>query len=445
MEDDYEDISNAAFMAFSTKATSDKAKQLVVEVLHLLQQSEQRKRKRKATDQASFERGVELVVSDLLSTLANKRSSWVYRSMFRNTFSGEPIGADTFNNIINLMQDNDLLETHKGGNVANPFYNPSASSPKFNPGKARRFRPSEALVLLADSYDINGDNFYDHFTVSLPKKPIRLRAARGNFRSRMDRGVVIRFKETEQTRALTHQVQSLNEYLIDHTLEGGNFNGYIRGFNEGNHPAFNWDRGGRLYAVGADSYQLLKKAERLKMKIDGKPVAEIDINASFLRIFHSLIDQPLPDRDDPYTVDGLPRDVVKAWVTATFGHSKFHQSWPPGLNKRLRDDGIDTSKGMSMTKVQEKVVEAIPSFKLWKPEEHGWPRLMFLESDQMIASMEQLRDKYDIPAFSIHDSVVVPKEDVEIATAVLRERFEGGFGLEFRFTAHFSDNHSVTI
>ena len=92
MEVDYEDISNAAFMAFSTKATSDKAKQLVVEVLQLLQQSEKRTRKRNAADQASFELGVELVVSDLLSTLANKRSSWVYRSLFRNTFSGEPIG-----------------------------------------------------------------------------------------------------------------------------------------------------------------------------------------------------------------------------------------------------------------------------------------------------------------------------------------------------------------
>ena len=445
MEVDYEDISNAAFMAFSTKATSDKAKQLVVEVSQLLQQSEQRARKRKATDQASFELGVELVVSDLLSTLANERSSWVYRSLFRNTFSGEPIGANTFKNITAQMKNNDLLETYDGGNVTNPFYDPSTSSPKFNPGKARRFRPSKALLSIAASYDINGDNFYDHFIVLLPKKPIRLRAAKGSFRSRMDRGMVIRFEETEKTRALTQQVQRLNEYLIDHSLEGGNFNGYIRGFNEGNHPAFNWDRGGRLYAVGLNSYQLLKKAERLKMRIDGKSVAEIDINASFLRIFHSLIDQPLPDRDDPYTVDGLPRDVVKAWVTATFGHDKFHQSWPPSLNKRLRDDGIDTSKGMSMAKVQEKVVEAIPSFKLWKPQEHGWPRLMFLESEQMVASMEQLRDNHDIPAFSIHDSVVVPKESVEIATAVLRERFEGCFGLEYRFTAHFSDNHSVAI
>ena len=445
MEVDYEDISNAAYMAFSTKATSDKAKQLVAEVLQLLQQSEQRTRKRKATDQASFELGVELVLSDLLSTLANKRSSWVYRSMFRNTFSGEPIGADTFNNIINLIQDNNLLKTHKGGNVANPFYDPNTSSPQFNPGKAKRFKPSEALLSLAASFDINGDNFCDHFTVSLPKKPIRLRAAKGGSRSSMDRGPALQFEETEQTKALTQQVQKLNQYLIDHSLEGGNFNGYIRGFNKGNHSTFNWDRGGRLYAVGADNYQLLKKAERLQMKIDGKPVAEIDINASFLRIFHSLINQPLPDRDDPYTVDGLPRDVVKAWVTATFGHDKFHRSWPPKINKRLRDDGMDTSKGMSMAKVQEKVVEAIPSFKLWNPEEHGWPRLMFLESEQMIASMEQLRDKYDIPAFSIHDSVVVPAECVEIATAVLREKFEGCFGLEYRFTAHFSDNHSIAI
>ena len=70
---------------------------------------------------------------------------------------------------------------------------------------------------------------------------------------------------------------------------------------------------------------------------------------------------------------------------------------------------------------------------------------MFLESEQMIASMEHLRDSHDIPAFSIHDSIVVPKESVEIATAVLRERFEGCFGLEYRFTAHFSDNHSIVI
>ena len=442
---DYEDISKAAFMAFCTTAASKEAKQLVAQLSQLLKQLEQRPRKLSVTHQASFELGVELVVADLLSTLASKHSTWVYRSLFRNTFTDEPIGADTFTNIITPMQDNDLLEIYKGGNVANPFHDPSTSSPKFTPGKARRFRPAKALVLLAASYGINGDNFYDHFIVSLPKKPVRLRAAKGNFQSGLDKGPVIRFEITDQTNLITSQVQRLNEYLINFSLEGGTFIGYIRGFNEGNHPDFNWDRGGRLYAVGGQSYQQLKKVERLQMKIDGKSVAEIDINASFLRIFHSLVNQALPERDDPYNIEGLPREVVKSWVTATFGHDKFHKSWPGSLNKRLLDVGIDTSKGMSMLKVQDKVIAAIPSFKLWKPQEHRWPKLMFMESEQMIASMEQLKDNHNIPAFSVHDSIIVPEESVEIATSVLRERFEGHFGLDFRFTVDFNDKPEVSF
>jgi hypothetical protein len=445
MDIDFEDISNAPMMALNTRATSGEAKKLVSAISHLLQQSEQRKRRRKAKDQAALDLGIELVVSDLLSTLASKRSSWVYRSLFRQSFTDEPIGADTFNSIIRLMQDNDLLETHKGGNLTNLFYNPSTASKAYYPGLASRFRPKEDLVTLASSFGINASNYPDHFLVSLPRKPVRLRAAKGDFHSRMDRGPVIRFEKTDQTNLITNQVQRLNEYLIDHSLEGGTFIGYIRGFNEGNHPDFNWDRGGRLYAVGGQSYQQLKKAERLKMRIDGKPVGEIDINASFLRIFHSLVNQSLPERDDPYQIEGLPREVVKSWVTATFGHDKFHKSWPRGINKRLRDDGIDTSKGMAMSKVQERVVAAIPSFELWNPEEHRWPRLMFMESEQMIASMERLRDNHDIPAFSIHDSVIVPEDAVDVATSVLRESFEGHFGLDYRFAVHFSGKSEIVF
>ena len=445
MDVDFDDVNNAAFMALNTRAVSGEAKKLVCAMSHLLQQSEQRKRSRKAKDQAAFELGVELVVSDLLSTLASKRSTWVYRSLFRQTFTDEPIGADTFNTIIRLMQNNDLVERYKGGNLTNPFHEPSSGSKAYNPGMASRFRPKERLVSLAYSFGIKANNYPNHFIVSLPKKPIRLRAAKGDFKSRLDRGPVIRFEITDQTNLITSQVQRLNEYLIEHSLEGGTFIGYIRGFNEGNHPDFNWDRGGRLYAVGGHSYQQLKKAERLKMKIDGKSVAEIDINASFLRIFHSLVNQALPDRVDPYDIEGLPREVVKSWITATFGHDKFHKSWPRGLNKSLMEAGINTSKGMSMLKVQDKIIAAIPSFKLWKPKEHRWSRLMFLESEQMIASMEQLRDNHNIPAFSIHDSVIVPEESVEIATSVLRERFEGYFGLDYRFTVHFDDKPEIAF
>src|SRR5262249_28038836 len=51
---------------------------------------------------------------------------------------------------------------------------------------------------------------------------------------------------------------------------------------------------------GEDCYQRLSEAERLKMTINGEPVAEIDIKASFLTIYHAMVKQPLQGSGDPY-------------------------------------------------------------------------------------------------------------------------------------------------
>jgi hypothetical protein len=89
-----------------------------------------------------------------------------------------------------------------------------------------------------------------------------------------------------------------------------------------------WNKGGRLYSQGEDSYQRLHKDERLKMLIDGQPVVEIDVTASFLTILHARCGKPLDLSRDPYEIEGLPRSVVKTWVTMTLGHDKFHTRWP---------------------------------------------------------------------------------------------------------------------
>ena len=81
--------------------------------------------------------------------------------------------------------------------------------------------------------------------------------------------------------------------------------------------------GGRLYSQHfTDSYQVMSAEQRLKMTINGDPVAEIDIRASYLTIFLSLHGIQLPE-DDPYELPGLGpehRDAVKAWMVATFGN-----------------------------------------------------------------------------------------------------------------------------
>ena len=43
------------------------------------------------------------------------------------------------------------------------------------------------------------------------------------------------------------------------------------------------------------------------------------INASYLTIYHGLLGVPLPDKEDIYAIDGLPREVVKAWFSVSFG------------------------------------------------------------------------------------------------------------------------------
>jgi hypothetical protein len=72
------------------------------------------------------------------------------------------------------------------------------------------------------------------------------------------------------------------------------------------------------------------RTERLKMTINGEPVAEIDIKASFLTVYHAMVKQPLKGSGDPYTaVAGFDRTVVKLWTTVSFGNSKPATRWPP--------------------------------------------------------------------------------------------------------------------
>ena len=47
------------------------------------------------------------------------------------------------------------------------------------------------------------------------------------------------------------------------------------------------------------------------MRINGEPVVELDVKASFLTIFGGLRGMPVDLSADPYTIDGYPRYVMK--------------------------------------------------------------------------------------------------------------------------------------
>src|ERR1700675_3058858 len=97
-------------------------------------------------------------------------------------------------------------------------------------------------------------------------------------------------------------------------------------------PFFDWNLGGRLYSHRfTDSYQVRSADVRAAMTINGEPVAEIDIRASYLTIFLSLHGIQLDTESDPYELEGLglsDRSAVKAWMVATFGNTKPIRRWP---------------------------------------------------------------------------------------------------------------------
>ena len=185
-------------------------------------------------------------------------------------------------------------------------------------------------------------------------------------------------------------------------------------FNNGDHPAFNWNMGGRLYSYGESNYQQMERADRLRMTINGEPVCEIDIRASYLTIFHALYGEELDATKDPYVVPGLgeeARDIVKMWITASFGNNAPITKWPRELVAKYREKtGKKLGKRYSASKVSDKVMQAFPLLarlgEIVNGRERGWAELMHIESRAMFETMLELM-RLQIPSLAVHDSIIV--------------------------------------
>ena len=237
------------------------------------------------------------------------------------------------------------------------------------------------------------------------------------------KGKKLKFAHTEKSRAMEAEVKALNSFLVDFDLEGGGFSGYRRLFSNGDIDGFDFQWGGRLYGVGDDSYQTIKKTERQKMTIGGKEVVEIDINASYLTILNGIAGHPLPNRDDLYSIGGYDRAIVKAWITATIGHHGFHTRWPKNAIQEIKDAGVDKPTGLTMRLLQPVILDHFPMLAEWPSQKVTWADLMFIESEIIIGTMLELMHSFGIPCFSVHDSIIVRKSDQQIAMETLKDQF----------------------
>ena len=157
---------------------------------------------------------------------------------------------------------------------------------------------------------------------------------------------------------------------------------------------------------------------------------ELDINASFLRILHGLRSFALPSSEDIYSIEGIDRALVKAWVSCTFGHTKFHRAWPKTVVEELSKQGTKAWKEHSYPSLKPKVLEHFPVLRDWPECGIRWSGLMYEEAEAMITTMQILRTQ-GVVALPVHDSLIVPKSKGQLAERVIRKIFEARFGVGF--------------
>ncbi|MET4717411.1 hypothetical protein ABIF63_001517 [Bradyrhizobium japonicum] len=375
-------------------------------------------------------------IAAFLADLLSAEGKWVYRSLKKDSFTG-PVGARAFLPLQQAMRELGLVD-HYGGAVSHWVRFEEGGPALANRRWASRYRPTKKLIALAGEHGIGLEDALDHFDYGLPKQPLQKRAASTRTARRKVQGQVMKFEHTDQSLKLEADVRELNEFLAKQTFGGGCVHrGYVRMFHNGDAADFNWDQGGRLYSQPADrNYQQQPSDKRLEMTINGSPVVEIDLRASYLTIFHAWHGVQLDKEQDPYVIPGLgeeARDVVKLWVAATFGSTGPLLKWPTALlrdYKKKHGHPLDR-KRYPAAQLGELIIKHHPLLGQWgQPLKGGrartWAGLMFDESRVVITAMQGLmRD--GVPSLAVHDSLIVPEQHERQGAMALIAAFGGHF------------------
>lgn len=390
-----------------------------------------RKNQRRGERKKTFNEAAGAIVADLLKASQHECGRWSYRLLSTASFTDAAVSYTDFKSVLSAAEAGDLIEKQPGYYQRHDFGNGAIAGS----GKATRFRAKTKLTTLAADHGIRPDNIEEHFerrTAKLPKQPLVLRGSSTRMRGRKFKARGLPFQRTAQTDRMESDLRELNEFLADHDIEGGIHRGYRRIFNQGDSARYRWNKGGRLYSIGEDSYQTLKKAERLRMTLDGEPVVEIDIRASYLTVLHGVKGVPFDAAErDPYDVQDVPRPVVKTWVTMTLGHTAWHKRWPQGVVEDLRDsaDRIDL-KDYPVKQVAPLVLKALPILKDWPEQRVSCFDLMYLESEAVIRTMLELMRELNSPSLSVHDSIIVPARWTKLACYTLERRYKEVSGIK---------------
>jgi hypothetical protein len=390
--------------------------------------------KRGAKGLASLQSGLGRFIGNLLHAEGDpQRTGKVFRSLKKDTFTGAPVSFNTFEVVWKALEARELLTRTPGTQRWHPtgFDN----KPVQLSGTASIFQPTQKLLKLAQEHGVCLENIDRHFVRDRGALELRSHSKwEWSPKSENDAGYAprkvgghrVKFAPDERTKALETQVNSINEFLRTFSIKGGKCSGFYRGFNQGIDPdAFNWNKGGRLYAYGRDSYQSLTGDQRAQITINDEPTVEIDVSASYLTIYHGLIKQRLDAQSggiwDRVVIDN--KQAAKDWINLSLTTGKRLKKWPKTKIKEYRiKHGIELDTDHPVGGVQAASLTAFPALHRLEASGLTWAELMFEEAEAILTTMLKLMDQ-GVPSLPVFDSIIVPQSQVRLATGVLHDAF----------------------
>lgn len=444
---DVDDLKEASFMALSSPPSTIEAQRFVDAIVLQIKANETRARARSAKGEKQFTKTVGLILGDLLLAYdkgnrgqdKTNNNSLSYHSTSPNSFSEANVGYVMFKDTVYPLENLGLITIYEGRN-ARPMDFGEGTKQSFHGGFATRFKPLSTLIDKALEFGLVEGEFHKAFCTQMPTSVVEVRASKADG---APRGKKMPLPSTSKTEQLIDEVTAINAFLSEFTYEGMVFGGLRRLFNEGDRDDFDYNLGGRLYCANSQAYSNMKSHERANILIDGEAIVEIDINASYLTILHALKNEPMPDRDDIYAIEGIPREVVKKWFNITMGWPKFQTKWLPGNLDEFREAEVAHKPWMTVKAVKKAVLEHFPIMKDWPEQEVRWSNLMFIESEVIIGSMLELMRKYKAPSLPVHDCLMVRKSDQELAMTVLSEQFKSKVGIAPRLKVKQHEQSSL--
>lgn len=211
------------------------------------------------------------------------------------------------------------------------------------------------------------------------------------------------------------RIKSIVSYLSDYPLQlgGTEYRSLWRIFNNGS-----LQLGGRLYA----GYSGQPKTLRPSATIDGEPICQVDIKASYLCVRAGMAGVSFEEGSDPYQLvpwvdpaNDRTRKMAKLLISVLISSGGNKKSFPKGMREKFSDI---IRRNQTIKDYRDPIHEVFP-FLL---EEVDGLTVMYQESEVMMAVLERCVEA-DLPAWPLHDCLFVRESDQLRAVAFIKEVF----------------------